>query len=94
MENKLKEALKKLGIETAEQLNAAIRAERIIAWKHAVYHFVLWRRYRRRKLIRVYKIKFNPVSFRKEKPRRMAYEALRKAARIWGENLAGKNVSE
>ena len=27
MENKLKEALKKLGIETAEQLNAAIKAE-------------------------------------------------------------------
>lgn len=26
MENKLKEALKKLGIETAEQLNAAIKA--------------------------------------------------------------------
>lgn len=28
MENKLKEALKKLGIETAEQLNAAIKAEK------------------------------------------------------------------
>ena len=28
MENKLKEALKKLGIETAEHLNAAIKAEK------------------------------------------------------------------
>ena len=28
MENKLKEALKKLGIETVEQLNSAIKAEK------------------------------------------------------------------
>lgn len=28
MENKLKEALKKLGIETVEQLNAAIKTEK------------------------------------------------------------------
>ena len=86
--------MKTLRIPIGRISHAAIRAERIIAWKHAVYHFVLWRRYRRRKLIRVYKIKFNPVSFRKEKPRRMAYEALRNAARIWGEILAGKKVSE
>ena len=46
------------------------------------------------KFTREYKIKFNPVEFRKEKPRRTVYEQLKATARLKEENLVGKKASE